>query len=187
MEVAIAYKHTHLERAFTQLCEDRGYEVVDVSYHHNFPEDSCDMLRKCDAPASLSIRLNPDLLVIKDGQATLYELKTGNRDDKVYLEAYQLMINQIRQTCLNVPCIYVYRGVITDWNMVACPVADIKINSLVIPTRKSNSELKYMLEHHFQCESKEREVKYPYSGDPYVEVTAEEIQKWQPIDNFIRA
>ena len=54
------------------------------------------MLRRCDAPASLSIRLNPDLLVIKDGQAVLYELKTGNRDDKVYLEAYQLMINQIR-------------------------------------------------------------------------------------------
>ena len=73
--------------------------------------------------------------------------------------------------------------------MLACPATHIKISSLVIPTRKSNSELKYMLANHFKPDKPivEREVKYPYSGDPYVEVTAEEIQKWQPIDNFIRA
>lgn len=96
MEVAIAYKHTHLETSFVRLCEDRGYDVVDLSYHHNYPESSCDILRKCDTPASLSVRLTPDLFVTKDGGGALYELKTGNRQDKVYLEAYQLMMNQIK-------------------------------------------------------------------------------------------
>ena len=104
----------------------------------------------------------------------------------MFVEAYQLMINQIAETLLNAPCIYVYRGDISNGNMVACHAKDIKSNTLVIPNRKYNEIIEDDLMEHFQCpEPVRKDVPYPYSGDPYVVIPLEEIQKWEQIDKFI--
>ena len=133
------------------------------------------------------MRLSPDILIVKDGKSILCELKTGSKTDQLFVEAYQLMINQVAETCLNVPCIYVYRGDISHGNMVACHAVDICITELVIPNRKSNEIIENELMEHFAFpEPTRKDIPLPYSGDPYVVIPADEIETWQPIDKFIQ-
>jgi len=116
----------------------------------------------------------------------LCELKTGKNKDVLRVEAYQLMVNQVGEKLLHVPCLYVYRGKISDGEMVACYSKDIKVNTLVIPDRKSNQFIEdALLEYYDGCEVKRFKVDYPYSGDPYVTISAEDIKAWAHIDKFI--
>ena len=92
-ECPTAYGHVNLENAFTSICEKMGYKVVDLSYHHNYQTKVIYALRKDSSPTSLSVRLSPDMMVSKDGNTFFVELKTGNSDDIIRVEAYQLMCN----------------------------------------------------------------------------------------------
>ena len=185
-EVPIAQEHINLEHDFTELCMRHGYKVADLSYHHNLPHHTANILRSSQTPASLYVRLSPDMLIVKDGNSTLCELKTGSRSDQLYVEAYQLMINQVAETQLNVPCLYIYRGDISEGNIVACHAKDICIKELVIPNRKSNEIIQdELMEHFCYPEPTRKDIPLPYSGDPYVVIPAEEIGTWQQIDKFI--
>lgn len=113
-EVYIAQDHVNLEHEFTKLCLQRGYKVADLSYHHNLPMHTKKILRECNDHASLSVRLSPDICITKEGKSTLCELKTGKNKDTLRVEAYQLMANQIKEKYLDIPCLYVYCGRITD-------------------------------------------------------------------------
>ena len=37
-EVAIAKKHVEMEKEFSAICKRRGYEIIDLSYHHNYSD-----------------------------------------------------------------------------------------------------------------------------------------------------
>ena len=113
-EVYIAQDHINLEHEFTKLCLHKGYKVADLSYHHTLPLHTKKILRECSDHASLSIRLSPDICITKDGKSTLCELKTGNNKNVLRVEAYQLMVNQVGENYLQIPCLYVYCGKITD-------------------------------------------------------------------------
>ena len=121
----LAYPHVLLEEDFKKLCKEKGYEVIDISYHHNCEEDIMWKLRNNISPVSLSVRLSPDLIVYKDNDSKFYELKTGNASDIIRMEAYQLMLNQIREVHFKTPCVYVYRGKFSNNKMVACHCTDI--------------------------------------------------------------
>ena len=106
----LASPHVMFEIDFKRLCEEHGYKVIDISYHHNFQEETMKYLRNNSSPVSLSVRLSPDLIVSKGNDTKFYELKTSLSKDIMRMEAYQLMLNQIREVHFKTPCIYAYKG-----------------------------------------------------------------------------
>lgn len=137
-EHPLASEHLMFEKDFRTLCKEKGYKVIDISYHHNFPNSTLTNLRIDFSPVSLSIRLCPDLIVSKRGDTKFYELKTGRARDIIRLEAYQLMLNQIREIHFYAPCIYVYRGAFSSGHMIACHAKDIIPEVLVVPDVEKN-------------------------------------------------
>lgn len=138
-EVSIASKHLVFEKDFTELCKQKGYSVIDLSYHHNYDLSTANRLRRDSSPACLSVRVSPDILVLrKNKESQYYELKTGNAKNVIHLEAYQLMCNQVRETGMRTPCIYVYRDALSDYKMIACHAKDIRVERLIIPNCSKN-------------------------------------------------
>lgn len=182
-EHPLAYPHLELEKDFSLMCEEHGYKVVDLSYHHQYDSSTKGKLRGDFSPASLSVRLSPDILVQKENTSTFYELKTGNSEDIIKVEAYQLMLNQIRENCFCTECIYVYRGVLTNGDIIACHAKDIVPSALIIPNDEKNRYIEPILEKYFQCEKQKKRIGSMYSGDAYIEVR--DLRKWEPIDTFI--
>jgi len=180
----LAYPHVIFENDFKRLCEDKGYNVIDISYHHNCEQSTMWKLRNNISPVSLSIRLSPDLIVYKGNDSKFYELKTGNAKDIMRMEAYQLMLNQIRETHFKTPCIYVYRGKFSNYKMIACHSTDIVPQTLVIPDLKKNSQIKLILSDYFECEKIVRKVSPNFSGDAYVEIT--NTDKWLPVEEYLK-
>lgn len=75
----------------------------------------------------------------------------------------------------------------SNGNMVACHVKDVKISSLAIPDRKSNSFIEDTLLKYYEGFPVSRfKVNYPYSGDPYVVITSSEVGRWGSIDKYIQ-
>lgn len=180
VEVSIAQDHVNLEHEFTKLCLHNGYKVADLSYHHNLPEHTIRTLRSANDNASLSVRLSPDLFITKNGKSMLCELKTGKNKDILRVEAYQLMLNQIGERYLKIPCLYVYCGKITDNRIVACHCSDICVDTLVIPNKKNNGYIEDTLLEYYDGDEGLRsfrrpKIDPPYSGDPYVEIPAEQV------------
>ena len=54
------------------------------------------------------------------------------------LEAYQLMLNQIRETHFHTPCIYIYRGAFSNGQMICCHAKDIIPKTLIVPDVEKN-------------------------------------------------
>ena len=183
-EHPLASEHLILEKDFKKLCEERGYSITDISYHHNFQKESIYSLQNNPSPVSLSIRLTPDLIVSKDGDTKFYELKTGRAKDIMRLEAYQLMCNQIREIYFHAPCIYVYSGAFSNGQIIACHAKDIRPETLIIPDVEKNRQIKPIIENFYTCEKKTKKIKPQFSGDAYIEISNKE--NWVPIDNFIK-
>ena len=70
----LAWNHCSFEHEFESLCKDKGYVVVDLSYHHNYKEEVMRELRKDFSPTSLSVRLAPDMMISKEGKTIFCEL-----------------------------------------------------------------------------------------------------------------
>lgn len=182
-EHILAKPHCYFERDFISLCKESGYKVTDLSYHHNYKPEVMASLRADCSPASLSIRLSPDMMVSKGDKTFFVELKTGNHEDKIQVEAYQLMLNQIREKYSCVPCLYVYRGDYTHDDTIACYASDIVPNTLVIPNVDKNRYIKPILEEYFTCEKMQKKMGSRFSADAYIEIN--DLRKWEPIDSFI--
>ncbi len=178
-EHPLAYKHVDLERDFTDICNKSGYKVIDISYHHNYPPQVTNSLRINSSPVALSIRLSPDLIISKDSDTIFCELKTGYSNDIMRMEAYQLMLNQIRETSFCTPCLYVYRGAISNNELICCNAKDIVPSVLYIPDVKKNEKIKPILCDYFKCEKKVKKIDAKFSGDAYVEVS--DFRNWRPI------
>ena len=141
-------------------------------------------LRNNSSLVSLSVRLSPDLIVYKRDDTKFFELKTGKSKDIIRMEAYQLMLNQIREVHFHTPCIYVYCGNMSDNKMIACPSSKIIPSILVIPDVKKNEQVKPIIKEYFKCESIQKKIDPQYSGDAYIEVN--DISNWESIDKYIR-
>jgi hypothetical protein len=185
-EVAIAYPHVAKEKELIEFFKSRGYNCIDISYHHNLPKDSCNQLRKSDTPTSLMYRTMPDFLVCTPSTSFYAELKVGSSTRNAYLEAFPLAISRLRETSLGLRCVYVYAGVISQGRMVACYSSDIKPSKLVIPKR--NKQIKDLLLNLFpSCPVQEREPsRCDVSGDAFVMIPKEQILQWEPLDLFIK-
>ena len=135
------------------------------------------------SPASLSIRLSPDLIVSKGNDTKFYELKTGKARDIIRMEAYQLMLNQIREIYFHTPCIYVYRGEKSKGQIISCHAKDIIPQTLIVPDIKKNEQIKPIIEEHFKCEKRSKKIAPNFSGDAYIEIS--NTDNWMPIEAFI--
>ena len=93
-EHPLARDHTAFEEEFRKLGKKNGLDIVDMSYHHLYPNRIKDKLRKSATPVSLLVRTSPDFIDLNTG--SYYELKTGRHTDRLNLEAYPLMCNQLR-------------------------------------------------------------------------------------------
>lgn len=118
MEHPLAREHNAFEKEFVKICKKNGLDIVDMSYHHLYPDHTKTLLRSSTTPVSLLVRTTPDFICLNDGK--YYELKTGKRPDRLNIEAYPLMCNRIRSKYLGIPCIYVYKGAITNNEIVVC-------------------------------------------------------------------
>lgn len=132
-EHILAYPHVDFENDFTSILINNGFKVTDLSYHHNYKQETMNDLRSNQSPVSLSVRLAPDMMVSKKGKTCFCELKTGRSRDIIRVEAYQLMLNKIREEHFATPVFYFYRGVASDNNIIFCNASLIKENLLVIP------------------------------------------------------
>ena len=175
--------HVSKEQELEDYFRDKGWEFVDLAYHHALSEKDCQVLRSIDSIPSLYYRTMPDYFITNGKDSMLVELKVGNSADRAYIEALPLMINQKRETCLLVPTLYVYAGQITEGNMVASPSISIMPNKLVIPKR--NKEISPVLTDYFDCPTEERETARGTSGDAFVIVNKSSVKKWDSIDKFI--
>lgn len=175
-----------MEKEFTDLCSKYGYEVIDLSYHHNYSDEKAEVLRRDFSPASLSVRLSPDMMIQKssDGlyKSSFVELKTGNSRN-IQMEAFQLLQNKTLEKTLRTPCIYVYRGKVSNGEMIACFSGNIRVTKLVIPNAPKNKYIKPILIHNFQVPTEERGYIEGYSNDPYVEVT--DLSNWYPVNQYL--
>ena len=142
-EVPIASKHVVFEKDFGKYCDERGYALIDTSYHHNFGDETAAKLRRDSSPASLSIRLAPDLMVQKLKDPTFnsffVELKTGNTKKVIQCEAYQLLRNKVCEKYLRTPCLYIYRGGLSKNEMIACHANCIRVSKLILPKATKNT------------------------------------------------
>lgn len=183
-EVPIANKHLLFEKDFERFCEERGYELVDLSYHHNFKDENASKLRRDFSPASLSIRLNPDLLVQKKHTNSFFvELKTGNCKNVIQVEAYQLLQNKVKEKYLKTTCLYIYRGELSNNKMIACPAQKIRASKLVIPTTEKNHQVRPILENFYEIPMEEKKPMPSYSNDPYIEIS--DYSNWLPITEYM--
>lgn len=183
-EHPLANEHIILEKDFENLCKERGYTITDISYHHNYLQESMNNLRNNPSPVSLSIRLMPDLIVSKGNDTKFYELKTGRAKDIMRMEAYQLMCNQIREIHFHTPCIYVYRGAFSNGQTIACHSKDIVPQTLIIPDVKKNEQIKPIIEEYFKCKKRVKKIAPQFSGDAYIEIS--NAENWVPLDVFIK-
>lgn len=147
----LAWNHCSFEHEFESLCKDKGYVVVDLSYHHNYKEEVMRELRKDSSPTSLSVRLAPDMMISKEGKTIFCELKTGRSKDIMRVEAYQLMCNIIKERFLFTPCLYIYRGGFSDNRVIACYSSNIICNELVIPDKEKNKQIEPIIKQFFNC------------------------------------
>lgn len=142
-EVPIASEHVRFEKDFSQYCRERGYELLDLSYHHNYGDSIASSLRRDHSPASLSIRLSPDLMVQKLKEPAFnsffVELKTGNTKKVIQCEAYQLLRNKVCEKYLRTPCIYIYRGGLSKNEMIACHANNVRVSKLILPKATKNT------------------------------------------------
>lgn len=186
-EVAIASKHVQMEKDFLMFCNQKGFEVADLSYHHNFDDGTAETLRRDFSPSSLSVRTKPDLLIQKscDGKykSIFVELKTGNSRN-VQMEAFQLLQNKIIERGIKAYCLYVYRGKLSGGKMLACYSDKIRVSKLVIPKAPKNNFIRPILENSFQVPVEERDYIQGFSNDPYVEVT--DLSNWLPVSEYIK-
>lgn len=175
-----------MEKEFSEYCKGKGYEVIDLSYHHNCDDETAGALRKDFSPASLAVRVSPDMLIQKSVggvyKSSFVELKTGN-SKVMQMEAYQLLHNKVMEKNLKTPCIYIYRGKVSDYNMIACLSKNIRVSKLVIPNADKNRLIRPILENAFEVPLEEREYIKGYSNDPYVEVS--DISNWYPISQYL--
>lgn len=186
VEVAIANKHLQMEKEFALLCKEKGYEVIDLSYHHNYSDETAEALRRDYSPASLSVRVSPDLLIQKESgglyKSSFVELKTGN-SSVMQAEAFQLLQNKVLEKNLKTPCLYIYRGKLSNGKMIACNAEDIRVSKLVIPNASKNKFLRPILLRSFEVPLQERDYINGYSNDPYVEVS--DLTNWFPITEYL--
>lgn len=161
--------------------------MIDLSYHHNCDDGTAASLRKDFSPASLSVRVSPDMLIQRN-EGGLYkscfvELKTGNTKNLIQMEAFQLLQNKVLEKNLKTPCLYVYRGKVSENEMIACYAEDIRVSRLVIPNALKNKFIRPILEQSFAVPLEEREYIHGFSNDPYVEVT--DLKNWFPITQYL--
>ncbi len=100
------------------------------------------------------------------------------------LEAYQLMLNKIREVDFLTPCIYVYRGAFSNGQMIACHAKDIRPKTLIIPDVEKNKQIKSIIENFYTCEKRVKKIAPQFSGDAYIEVV--NAENWVPIETFIK-
>ena len=185
--IAIAEKHSEMESEFTQICKEKGYDVIDLSYHINFEEGKANMLRRDFSPASVSFRVSPDMLIqkMRDGvfKSAYVELKTGNRKGAIQMEAFQLLHNKVLEKNLRTPCIYVYKGTASGGKMMACYSSEIRVSKLVIPNAQKNNLIRPILLRNYEVPLEERGYIEGFSNDAFVEVT--DISNWRPLDVYL--
>lgn len=184
MEHPLAREHNALESEFEKICKKNGLDIVDMSYHHLYPDHVKAKLRNNTTPTSLLIRTTPDYICLNNG--TYFELKTGKNQSQLNIEAYPLMCNQIRDKSLKIPCVYVYRGVITDNQIVVCDCKNIKADTLVFPKDEKNDPIKETLQEYFKCIYVERERSRIFSNDAYISIPAEQVQTWTPLSEYLK-
>ena len=184
MEHPLAREHNAFESEFVEICKKNGLDIVDMSYHHLYPDHVKALLRTSPTPISLLIRTTPDFVSLKEGK--YYELKTGKKTDRLNLEAYPLMCNRIRSKYLKIPCLYVYKGAITDNEIVVCDCEQVQVQYLVFPKDEKNDAIRDTLCDYFKCMSVERERSKIFSNDAYVVVEPEQVQSWTPINEYLK-
>ena len=181
-EHPLAREHNTFEAEFVEECKKKGLEMIDMSYHHLYPDPIKAKLRDSTEPISLLIRTSPDFICLNTGE--YYELKTGKNPNQLNIEAYPLMCNQIRDKYLKIPCFYIYRGTITDHQMVVCNCLNIKAEYLVFPKDEKNDSIKDTLQDYFKCMCVEREKSKIWSNDAYVSIPAKQVQTWTPLSEY---
>lgn len=184
MEHPLAREHNVFETEFEKICKKNGLDIVDMSYHHLYPDHVKAKLRNNTTPVSLLIRTTPDYICLNNG--AYYELKTGKNPNQLNVEAYPLMCNQIRDKSLKIPCFYVYKGTITDHQIVVCDCKDIKAEYLVFPKDEKNDSIKDTLQDYFKCMCVQREKSKIWSNDAYVSIPAEQVQTWTPLNEYLK-
>lgn len=141
-EVPIAGKHLVMEQDFQQLCNKTGYTIIDLSYHHNADGKTANELRRDSSPVSLSVRLTPDMMIQRKNKdrydSSYVELKTGNNKRVIQMEAYQLLQNKVLEKYAKASCLYVYRGALSNNEMIACHANKVRVSKLVIPKMAKN-------------------------------------------------
>ena len=88
-----SYNHELFEDTFISWCNERGINVLDLSYHKKLSDKEANKIRFNTYPATLQYRTSPDFLILNKDMSMYVELKTGNMKDKICLEAFPLMIN----------------------------------------------------------------------------------------------
>ena len=182
-ECELSYDHNRIEKFLRHTLEEKGWDCVDIAYHHNLPEVDGDKLKASDTSASLYYRTMPDMIASKTDKSMFVELKCSN-GNRMYLEALPLAMNQSREVNNGVPCLYAYDGPLSGFNLVATWSREIVPERLIIPRR--NKFIKELLLDHYVCPVEEKE---PYrrgvSGDAYVVIPGSDVKQWKPIEEFL--
>ena len=124
------------------------------------------------------------MMVSKDNDTFFVELKTGNAKDIMRVEAYQLMLNMIREQYFCTPVFYIYRGRKTNGETLYCNAKDIRYETLIIPNVEKNEQIKQIIIDFFQCEHRIKNVGSQFSGDAYVEIS--DTSNWLPMKELIK-
>lgn len=185
-EAPLATGHAQLENRFKQICNEHGFRYIDLSYHHILPDKDVTTLQREMTPCSLAVRTSPDFIVMTGNGSVFFELKTGSSRNRITLEAYPLMCNQIKEAELCCPCIYIYSGACSNYEPICCHAKDIHPDQLVLPEVDKNRYIKRTLLSYYDCECVSKKIPSYFSGDAHVVVTKQRLSNWIPLDDMLR-
>lgn len=173
------------ESLFKKECDDYGFAYIDLSYHHNLSDTVSRRLHDDSTPSCLALRTSPDFLLLTEKGSLYVELKTGGSADKMFLEAYPLMCNQIREKEMGCPCLYLYNGAFSDYKVIGCYASDIIPDTVVIPDIDKNKSIEGLINQYFSPSPIEkRHVRRGFSGDAHV--VLRDLSAWKDWDALVK-
>lgn len=145
--------HNQVENKIKIYLKDRGFVLIDNSYHHNLEAEQENALKSCNSLTAFQYRTEPDYLVIGNDTCFYLEIKSGEvKDNEICIEAYPFICSKMKQEYLDTDIFY---AVYTNGILKIKSLKYVKIpEKVIIPKVNKNKKLVPLLKANF------KEVKY---------------------------
>ena len=146
--------HNKVENKIKTYLKERGFILIDNSYHHNLKAEEEVVLKSCNNLTAFQYRTEPDYLVVNDNICFYLEIKSGEvKNNEICIEAYPFICSKMKQEYLDTDILYaIYdKGALKIKSLKHIKIPDrviipkVSKNKLIEPLLKANfKEVRYI-------------------------------------------